>query len=119
MPGELRAVEVHLPQRPARIALGLIVEMRGTRVATLAARRHRPSTHTVAELDDGDEAVARRPVPLPGVGIGPGAEGSEGTPHGRREWDGDTGPRVVEVRSDRVVDPLEPVDVPPGRSPRP
>src|ERR1019366_1193415 len=55
---ELIAVEVDLAQLSGAVALGLIVEVRGSRMAALAAGRHGPGAHAFAELDHGDEAVA-------------------------------------------------------------
>src|ERR1039457_6857049 len=73
---ELLAVEVDLAQLAAAVAFGLIVEVRGTRMAALAAGRHGPGAHAFAELDHGDEAVAAGAVPLLGARIG--ARGKRG-----------------------------------------
>src|SRR5471030_3254073 len=55
---ELRRIEVDVAQIARAVSLGLIVEVLRLRVAALAAGRHRLRAHRVAELDDGDEAVA-------------------------------------------------------------
>src|ERR1035437_6636975 len=55
---ELRAVKVDLAQFSRAVPLGLIVEVRGRRIAALPAGRYGPGPHAVAELHHGDEAVA-------------------------------------------------------------
>src|ERR1035437_464913 len=54
---ELIAVKVDLAQFSRAVPLGLIVEVRGRRIAAFSACRHGPRPHAVAELDH-DEAVA-------------------------------------------------------------
>src|SRR5690349_25176225 len=80
VPLELRLVEVHRPQIPRRVPLRLILEVRRVGIAALATRRHRARPHAVAELDDRNEAVPTRPVPLLRVGIRPSTERGERTP---------------------------------------
>jgi len=58
MPLKLVAVEVYLAQFARAVALGLIVEVRGRRIAALAAGGDGPGAYAAAELDYGDEAVA-------------------------------------------------------------
>src|SRR5688572_29185540 len=79
MSGELVAMEIHVTQRPARIARGLVVEVGRIGVAALAAGRDRFRAYALAELDGGDEAVAARAVVLLRVTEGPiaVAEGGE------------------------------------------
>src|SRR2546423_12715728 len=71
---ELRWIEVDFAQIPRRVALRLVVEMWRLRMPTLATGGHGNSAHAVPELDDGDEAVAARAVPLLRVGIRPRPE---------------------------------------------
>src|SRR3712207_6156080 len=71
---DLRRIEVHLAQVARRVARRLIVEVPRLGIAALAAGRHGPCANAVPELDDGDEAVAARPVPALGTAVGPCAE---------------------------------------------
>jgi hypothetical protein len=66
---ELLAIEVDLSQFAGAVTFGLIVEVRGSRMAALAASRHGPSAHAPPELDHGDGAVAA------GVGRGENSSG--------------------------------------------
>src|SRR5204863_5253040 len=100
------------------IPLGLVVEMRRWERAAFATGGNRLRVHAVAELDDGDEAVPARAVPLLGIRIRTGAERGERAPTARRERHRDARAGVVEVRRDVVVDPLEAIDVAPRRLPR-
>src|SRR4051812_11175045 len=96
----LRRPEVHLTQIPRRVALRFVIEMRGARVAALAARRHRDRAHAVPELDDSDEAVPARPIPLLRARIGSRAKRRERAPPRRREPNRNARPRVVERLDD-------------------
>src|SRR5258706_9614229 len=116
---ELFAVEVDLAEVAGRVAGRLVVEVRGGGVAAFATGGHGAGVYAGSEFDDGDEAVAARAVPLPGARIGLGTEGGERSPSRGREADRDARFGVVEVRVDVVVDPLESVDVAPGRLPAP
>src|SRR5205823_2357554 len=82
---ELSRIEVHLSQIARGIAFRLVVEMRALRVATFAAGCDRSRADAVTELNDGDEAVAARAVPLLRVGILTGRERRERSPLRRRE----------------------------------
>ena len=77
---DVRPVEVHLPQIALRVPLGLIVEVRRLRIAVQSARGDGSRADAIAEFDDGDEAVARVAVHLPGVRIRAGTEGGERAP---------------------------------------
>src|SRR3954471_20940959 len=92
----LRWPEVHLTQIPRRVALRFVIEVRGARVAALTARRHRDGAHAVPELDDGDEAVPARAIPLLRARIGSRAKRRERAPPRRRESNGNARPRVIE-----------------------
>src|SRR4029077_11682954 len=76
----LRLVEVDLTQIAAGVARRLIVEVRRLRIAALAAGGHRPRAQAVAELDDGDEAVAAGAVHLLRPLVGARAERGERAP---------------------------------------
>ncbi len=65
--GELIGIEVDDAQVSATVALGFVVEMWGGRVAAFAAGGYRDGTHARAELNNGDKAVAGRPVSSLGV----------------------------------------------------
>src|ERR1700690_4167305 len=110
---KLFAVEVDLAQLPGAIALGLIVEVRGSRMAALASGRHGPSAHALAELDHGDEAVAAGAIPLFGARVGARGERGQGSPLPGREADGNARPRVVERLDDVAGEALESIDLAP------
>src|ERR1035441_7682400 len=93
---ELLAVEVDLAQLAGAIAFRLIVEVRGRRMAALAAGRHGPSAHALAELDHGNETVAAGAIPLPGALVGARGERGQRSPLRSGEADGNARPRVVE-----------------------
>src|SRR4029079_667713 len=106
------AVEPDVTQIPGRVALGLIAEMLRLRVAALAARGNRPGTYTVAELDDGDEAVTGGAVHLLGP-VGARTEGGERAPPRRGEADRNARLAIVERLDDLAVDALVAVDFTP------
>src|SRR5450759_1806987 len=116
---ELRAVEVDLAQFARAVPLGLIVEVRGCRMAALSACRHGPGPHAVAELDHGDEAVAAGAIPLLRARVGACRERGQRSPLRGREADGDAGSRVVERLDDIAGEALESIDVAPWRLPAP
>src|SRR5690606_6794952 len=55
---EFARLEIHLAQVARAVALGLVVEVRRSRIAAFAAGGDRARGHLVAELHRGDEAVA-------------------------------------------------------------
>src|ERR1017187_3983231 len=114
---ELLAVEVDLAQFARAVAFGLIVEVRGSRMAALTAGRHRPGAHTFAELDHGDEAVAAGAIPLFGARVGARGERSQRSPLRGGEAHGDARPRVVERLDDVAGEALESIDLAPWRLP--
>src|ERR1035437_8984732 len=116
---ELLAVEVDLAQLAGAIAFGLIVEVRGRRMAALAAGRHGPGAHAFAELHHGDEAVAAGAVPLLGPRVGARSERGQRSPLRRGEADGNTRSRVVERLHDVAGEALESIDIAPRRLPTP
>src|SRR4051812_7881127 len=61
---QLLLVEVDLAQIAGAVAARLIVEVRRRGIAALPACRHGSRAYAIAELDDGDEAVARGAVDL-------------------------------------------------------
>src|ERR1035438_6069919 len=112
---ELLAVEVDLAQFTCAIAFRLIVEVRGTRMAALAADRHGPGAHALAELDHGDETVAAGAIPLFGARVGASGERSQRSPLPGGEADGNARPRVVERLDDVAGEALESIDLAPWR----
>src|SRR5215831_1666545 len=115
---ELRPVEVHVAQVARRVATRLIVEVRRPRIAALASRRHRLRAHAIAELDDGDEAVAGRAVHPLRAARRARTERGERAPPRRGESDGNARPAVIEGLDDVARETLEAVDVAPRRLPR-
>src|SRR5438132_11887294 len=101
--GELSRIEVHLSQIAGGVAFRLVVEMRAQRVTALPTGRDSARVHAITELNDGDETVAARAVPLLGVGILPGRERRERSPLRRREHHRDARLRVVEGLDDIIV----------------
>src|ERR1035437_5709201 len=97
---ERLAVEVDLAQFAGAVTFGLIVEVRGSRMAALAAGRHGPGAHAFAELDHGDEAVAAGAIPLFGARVGARRERGERSPLRGGEAHRNAGSRVVERLDD-------------------
>src|ERR1043166_6423498 len=91
--------------------------MRRRRVAALAAGRHRPGPHAVAELHHGHEAVSGRAIELPGAPPGTRRERGERAPPRRGEPDGEAGRRIAERLDEIAGEALEPVEVAPRRLP--
>src|ERR1035437_10135468 len=116
---ELIAVKVGLSQVARSVPLGLIVEVRGRRIAALSAGRHGPGPHAVAELHHGDEAVAAGAVPLLGPRVGARSERGQRSPLRGGEADGNTRSRVVERLHDVAGEALESIDIAPRRLPTP
>ena len=116
---ELDAVEIDLAQISGAVPFGLVVEMRGGRMAAFAARGDRQSPHFIAELNDGDEAVSGCSVPFFGAWISMGCERCQRSPEGVRETDGNAGGVVAERLNDIAGQPLEAVDVAPLGLPSP
>src|SRR5450759_2544383 len=114
---ELIAVEVDLAQISRAVPPGLIVEVRGRRIAALPASRHGPGPHAFAELHHGDEAVAAGAVPLLGPRVGARSERGQRSPLRRGEADGNARSRVVERLHDVAGEALESIDIAPRRLP--
>src|ERR1019366_6626725 len=112
---ELLTVEVDLAQLAGAVALGLIVEVRGSRMAALAAGRHGPGAHAFAKLDHGDEAVAAGAIPFFSARVGVGGERSQRSPLRGGEADGNARRRVVERLDDVAGEALESIDLAPWR----
>ena len=55
---QLLRVKIHFPQVTFHIAARLVIEVTRLRVSALPTRRYSPRLHFVAELHDGEEAVA-------------------------------------------------------------
>src|SRR5688572_4663425 len=91
--------------------------MRRGRVAALTAGGDSAGFHAVAELDDGDEAVAARAVPALAALEGPRPERGERAPARRGEAHGQARRCVAERVHDRRADALEAVDLAPRRAP--
>src|SRR4051794_29259181 len=100
---QLVAVEVDFAQVSGGVALRFVVEVVIARMAALASGGNGPCAHAVTELDDGDETVAARAVPLLRVGIGARSEGCERSPYCGGEAHGNARLRVVEMRDDLVI----------------
>src|SRR4051794_1012215 len=87
---QLIEIKVDVAQVAGRVALRLIVEVLRRRIAAFAAGRDRARAHAVlAELDDGDEAVAAGAIHALRAGVGPRAERGQRAPGRRREADRD------------------------------
>src|ERR1035437_2502760 len=114
---ELRAVKVDLAQLSRAVPLGLIVEVRGRRIAALPAGRYGPGPHAVAELHHGDEAVAARSIPLLRPRVGARRERGQRSPLRGGEANGDARSRVVKRLDDVAGRSEEAIDVAPWRLP--
>src|ERR1035441_9996113 len=114
---ELLAVEVDLAQLAGAIAFGLIIEVRGRRMAALAADRHGPGAHAFAELHHGDETVAAGAIPLFGARVGARGERGQRSPLPGGEAYGNARLRVVERLDDVAGEALESIDRAPRRLP--
>src|SRR2546423_344840 len=109
---ELVGIEVDLAKVARGVALRLVVEMLRRRITAFAAGGHRAGVDAVlAELDDGDEAVAARAVHPLGPRIRPRAERGERTPSSRREHHRNARLAVVELLHDAAVVALEAIDL--------
>src|SRR3954451_18322247 len=106
------AIEPDVTEIAGRVALGLIAEVLRIRIAALPARGDRPRADAVAELDNGDEAVAAGAVHLLGP-VGPGAKGRQRAPPGRGEADWNAPLAIVERLDDVAVEALVAVDFTP------
>src|SRR6266571_8813507 len=82
-------------------------------MAAFAARGDSLGMNCLAELDDGDEAVAAGAVDFPRAFVRPRGEGCERAPGRRRKFYGDTWPSISERVDDVVSQSLEPIDVAP------
>ena len=114
---QLITVEVDIAQVAGGIPLGLVAEVLRAGHAVQATGGDRLGLHLVAELDDGDEAVAAGAVPLLGAGIGAGAERRQRTPARRTKHHRRARLGIVELLDDGAVVALEAIDVAPGRLP--
>src|ERR1035437_9876423 len=114
---ELIAVKVDLAQFSRAVPLGLIVEVRGCRIAALSACRHGPGAHAAAELHHGDEAVAARAIPLLRPRVGARRERGQRSPLRGGEANGNARSRIVERLDDVAGEALEAIDVAPRRLP--
>src|ERR1035437_8404739 len=114
---ELIAVEVDLAQFSRAVPLGLIVEVRGRRIAALSACRHGPGPHAVAELDHGAEAFAAGAIPLLRAPVRARRERSQRSPLRGGEANGNARSRIVERLDDVAGEALEAIDVAPRRLP--
>src|SRR5579872_3316956 len=108
---QLLRIEIHVSQIAFAVALCLITEVRRPGIAALAAGADRLRADLVAELDDGDEAVAGGAVHLLRALVGARAERRERAPARRGEADGNARQRVVERLHDVAVHALVAVDL--------
>src|SRR5450759_3065933 len=114
---ELRAVEIDLAQLASAVPPGLIVEVRGCRIAALSACRHGPGPHAVAELHHGDEAVAAGAIPLLRARVRARRERGQRSQLRGGEAKGNARSRIVERLDDVAGEALESIDVAPRRLP--
>src|SRR5688572_30562171 len=114
---EILAIEIHVAQVAGRIAVGLVVEVLRPGNAVQPAGGHRLRLYSIAELDDGHEAVAARAVPLLGAGIRARAERGQRSPPRRWKHHRRARLRIFELLHDRAVVALEAIDVAPRRLP--
>src|ERR1035437_9462215 len=114
---ELIAVKVDLAQFSRAVPLGLIVEVRGRRIAALSACRHGPGPHAVAELDHGDEAVAAGAIPLLRARVRARRERGQRSPLRGGEAKGESPPRNVGAVGGGGGGGVGGVDPPPAASP--
>src|ERR1051325_1252907 len=117
VPLELRTVEIDLSQITRAVAFRLVIEVRRRRVAALPTGGHGSGPHRLAELDDGDEAVAAGAVNPLRARVRAGAERGQRAPRGGGEAYGNARPGVGEGVNDVVGQALEAVDLAPGRLP--
>src|ERR1043166_7274208 len=116
---DVGAIEVHVAKISGAVPNRLIAEVRRRGIAALATSRHGFCLHTIAEFDDGDEAVAAGAVHLSRSRVRARAERRERSPPRRRERNRNAWFRIVELLNDVAVDALIAVDVAPRRLPRP
>src|SRR5689334_18583072 len=81
--------EIDVAELTFGITLGLIVEVRRGWIAAFTAGRDRLGPHVIAKLDDGQEAVAARPVLLLGAVERPRSKRRQRSPARRGEPDRD------------------------------
>src|SRR5262249_52541367 len=91
---ELRAVEIHIPQIARAVTFRLIIEVGRRRIAALSAGGHGFGSHSLAELDDGDKAVAAGPVNLLRPLVQARAERGQPAPHRPSQAHRDAGPAL-------------------------
>src|SRR4051812_3988122 len=106
------AIEPDVTEIAGRVALGLIAEVLRFRVAAFAACGDRSRADAVAELDNGDEAVAGGAVHLLRP-VGARAKGRQRAPPGGGEADWNAPLAIVERLDDVAVDALVAVDFTP------
>src|SRR6266481_7523884 len=91
--------------------------MRRRRVPGFAACSYSPGSHFLTKLDCRNKTVPACAIPLFCSHIRTRSEGGERAPHGRSETHRDARPRIVERLNDVAGQPLEAIDVAPGRPP--
>src|ERR1700726_2006418 len=106
---ELRRIKVHLPERPLRRANGLVVEVRRCGIGACAAGCDGARANLVAELDDGNEAVARRAIVFLSAFVAPCTERRQRSPPRRWKAYGNTGCAIHETLGDFARQALEAV----------
>src|SRR5207249_390229 len=114
---ELGTVKVNFAQISLAVLLGFIIEVRRGGMSALAPRGDGPGSDFVSKFDGRDKAVAARAVPLFRSGIRPRTKRRQRAPERRGEAHGNAGPGVAERLNNVSRQPLETVDVPPGRLP--
>src|SRR4051794_25648125 len=107
---EVLGIEIDGPEVAARVAFGLVVEVRGAGMPALAPCRYRPGAQLRPELHDRHEAVAAGAVIALRSRIALCPERGEGAPlrGGERHRDARLG--IVELLDDRAVVALKAVD---------
>src|SRR5439155_23973917 len=100
---QLVAIEIHVAQVAGGIPRRLVAEVRRRRAAALAAGADCFCADAIAELDDGDEAVAAGAVHLLRARIRARAERRERSPPRRGEADRSARFAVIELLDDVAV----------------
>ena len=117
VPFEIRAGEVHVSKVTRAVTHGLIVEMRGRRVAAFTAGGHGLRSHAIAKLDNRDKTISGIAVHFLRAVVRARAERRQRSPPGRRKANGNTRSGVTERLDDVAGHALEAIDAAPGRLP--
>ena len=114
---QLFGIEVGGAQVSGGVAFGFVVEMGRLGMAAFATGGDGAGADLVAELDDGDEAVAAGAVTLFGSGIGSRSERGKRAPERGGEGNRNTGRGIAKRLDDIASEALEAVDLTPWSLP--